>query len=48
MIRCDNVLRSLGTKFKVVIDICFLSKIGDKVRSGMIRRDKMWHDVVTI
>ena len=31
MARCDNILRSLATKFKDVIDICFLSRMGDKV-----------------
>ena len=29
--RWENVLRSLGTKLKVAIDITFLSQRGDKV-----------------
>ena len=34
MARCDNILRSLGTKFRVVTEINFQSKMGlrcDKV-----------------
>ena len=27
--RCSNILRSLGSKFKVVVDVAFLSKMGD-------------------
>ena len=45
MIRCENILRSLGTKFKVVIDINFISKMGDKVCLGVIRHDQMWQDI---
>ena len=29
--RCDNILGILGTKFKVVTDINFLSKMENKV-----------------
>ena len=42
--RCDKFLRWLDTKFKVMIDINFLSKIGDKVWPGVIRLDKIWED----
>ena len=31
MARFDNILRDLDTKFKVVIEIKFLSKMGEKV-----------------
>ena len=48
MRRCDNNSRSLGTKFKVVTAINFLSRIGDNMREYVIRRDKMCEDVITI
>ena len=47
MARCDNILRSLGTIFRVVTEINFLSKMGDKVWQGVIRHDKIWQDVIT-
>ena len=31
MARCANILRSLGTKFRVVTEIKFLSNMGMKV-----------------
>ena len=48
MARCGKILRALATKLKVVKDITFLSKIGVKVWSGLIRSDKMWQDVTKI
>ena len=45
--RCDKFLRRLDTKFKVVVDITFPSKIGDKVWWGVIRRDEMIRDMIT-
>ena len=47
MARCDNILSSLKTKFKVLIEITFLWKIKDKVSEGVIRGDKMRKDVIT-
>ena len=41
MARCDEFLRRLDTKFKVAIDINFLSKMGDKASPGVIIHDKM-------
>ena len=48
MASSDKVLWSLGTNFKVVIGITFISKMGAKVRSGVTRRDKMQQDVKTV
>ena len=45
--RCDESLRILDTKFKVAIDINFLSKMGDKASPGVIIHDKMWQYVIT-
>ena len=42
MAKCDHVLRTIGTKVKVVIEIDFLSNLGDKVWSEVIRCGKMW------
>ena len=47
MARCENILSSLETKGKVVIEITFLWKIWGKVGSGVIRHDKIWQDVIT-
>ena len=47
MVRCDNFLRSLGTKLKGVSENLFLSNMGEKVFQDVIRRDKMWQDVIT-
>ena len=41
----DNILRSLGTEFKVVTGIAFISKMGDKKWPGVIKPDMMWQDV---
>ena len=46
MAKCDNVLRSLSTKVKVLTGIAFQSNMGDKVRQGLIRGHKMWQDVM--
>ena len=46
MARCENILSSLETKRKVVIEITFLWKIWGKVGSGVIRHDKIWQDVI--
>ena len=43
-----RLIWSLGTNFKVVIDITFISKMGDKVQKRVIRRDKMQQDVKTV
>ena len=42
-----EILRRLGSKFKVSIEITFRSKMRDIVRYGLLRRDKMWQDVIT-
>ena len=47
MARCNNILTSLGTALSLVVDITFLSKMGDKKLEGVKRRDKIWHDVIT-
>ena len=47
MARCENILSSLETKRKVVIEITFLWKIWGNVGSGVIRHDKIWQDVIT-
>ena len=45
--RCFKILRSLCTKFKVVIEITFLLNTGGKVWKGVLKRDKIWEDVTT-
>ena len=40
MAKFDNVLKRLGTKFKVDIEITFISKMGHKVWPGVMRADK--------
>ena len=41
MARCDNVLRSLATKFNVATDIIFLSNMEDKVWQDVVKYDNI-------
>ena len=45
--RCDNFLRRLDTKFKVVNWNNYLSNMGHKIWWGAIRHNMIWQDVAT-
>ena len=46
MARKDNILSSLGTKYKIVSDITFISKMAKKVWEGVRRHDKIGQNVI--